>query len=528
MTILEMSLSASVLIMAVIVIRTLALHKLPKKTFLALWGIVLCRLLVPFSIPSQFSIYTLIEKIGNGIMGQSGTTAPNAGMFPTFITNAGTIQNTETISQVTSSIVNLSPLRLIWIVGCIACILFFVVTHLRCRQEYKTALPIQNNFVNKWQQEHSMKRPVQIRQSDKIAAPLTYGIWKPVILLPKTTDYADERRLQYILAHEYVHIKRFDTLSKWLLAATLCLHWFNPLVWVMYTLFNRDIELSCDETVVQAFGVTIKSAYALTLIGLAEKKSKFTPLCNNFSKNSIEERITAIMKIKKTSLVGIVLALTLILGTTTVFATSALAGNSNSTDNSSPESVMDKYDEETGKKMISVDNGETWMTEEEFENAYPDPEVEAEWWSYDEYKTWLEQEKIALQDMIGEKGWNPTDGSYVWTQEMVDETISVYEEILEEIRNGTMVSKSISMTVNGEEFDGMMSYNPEDIGTIHEYEVGWTLDNGDTAHFGPYDTKEELLAEVEPYCEEQVSAGTMTQAEVNTLLNDINNLNNGN
>jgi len=323
MTILQMSLSASILIMVVIVIRALALHKLPKKTFLALWGIVLCRLLIPFSIQSQFSIYTLVEKIGSGIMEQNGTTTPNTRMFPTFIDNAGITQNTGATLQTTSPAVNLSPIMLIWIVGCIACALFFIVTHLHCRREYKTALPIQNSFVNKWKQEHFIKRTVQIRQSDKIAAPLTYGIWKPIVLLPKTTDYTDERRLQYILAHEYAHIKRFDTLLKWVLAAVLCIHWFNPLVWVMYILSNRDIELSCDETVVRIFGETIKSAYALALIGLEEKKSRFNPLCNNFSKNSIEERIKAIMKIKKTSLVGIILALLLVVGTSTAFVTSA-------------------------------------------------------------------------------------------------------------------------------------------------------------------------------------------------------------
>ncbi len=98
------------------------------------------------------------------------------------------------------------------------------------------------------------------------------------MLLPKTTDWTDEARLRYILTHEFVHIRRFDVLTKLLLVSALCIHWFNPFVWAMYVLFNRDIELSCDETVVRTFGDTIKSAYALTLIGLEEKKSRLTPL----------------------------------------------------------------------------------------------------------------------------------------------------------------------------------------------------------------------------------------------------------
>ncbi len=92
---------------------------------------------------------------------------------------------------------------------------------------------------------------MEIRQSDRIAALLTYGVLRPVVLIPKQTDWTDETRLKVILTHEFVHIRRFDTLTKLLLAAALCIHWFNPFVWVMYVLANRDIELSCDETVVR-------------------------------------------------------------------------------------------------------------------------------------------------------------------------------------------------------------------------------------------------------------------------------------
>ena len=176
--------------------------------------------------------------------------------------------------------------------------------------------------------EHPTKRNVQIRQSDKIAAPLTYGVFLPVILLPKTTDWTDEKKLRYILTHELVHIRCFDTLKKWMLVTALCIHWFNPFVWVMYVLANRDIELSCDETVIRTIGETMKSAYALTLIGMEEKKSKLTPLVNNFSKNAIEERINSIMKLKKASFMGLFLALVLVIGTATIFATSTAASAS--------------------------------------------------------------------------------------------------------------------------------------------------------------------------------------------------------
>ncbi len=332
LTILEMSLSTAILILAIVIIRALALHKLPKKTFLVLWGVALCRLLIPISIPSRFSVYTFVDMLKNKA---SRIDAPYIAMETVRADVVFTDAAAETFS----------PFMLIWVIGALACAMFFLVTHLRCRKEYKTALPIDNEYIRQWLSEHPTRRKVQIRQSDEIAAPLTYGIFRPVVLLPKTTDWTDETRLQYILAHEFVHIRRFDTLAKLLLAAALCAHWFNPFVWVMYVLANRDIELSCDETVVWTFGETMKSAYALTLIGLEEKKSRLSPLVNNFSKNSIEERIVSIMKVRKNSIVNTMLSLGLVIGTVTVFATSAMA--------SAPFAEVTLSDDAMGVSIIS-------------------------------------------------------------------------------------------------------------------------------------------------------------------------------
>lgn len=321
MMILKMSLSAAVFILVIVVIRALAISKLPKKTFLALWGVALCRLLIPFSIPSHWSAYNAVSNISE--------TFPEIRNITTVILNT-TTQITASYSVPEESVnaltipLSVSPFVFIWLTGAILMVAFFLVMHLRYRREYKTALPINDYFLNKWLAEHVTRRTVQLRQSDRISAPLTYGIWRPVILLPKVMDYTDICKLKYILTHEFIHIKRFDTLKKLLFAAALCAHWFNPCVWVMYILANRDIELSCDEAVVRTFGETMKSAYAMTLIDMEETKSTLTPLCNNFSKNAIEERITAIMRIKKTTIVSIILALALVVGTTVAFATSAV------------------------------------------------------------------------------------------------------------------------------------------------------------------------------------------------------------
>lgn len=319
MSILQISVSSSILLLFIIVIRSALQNKLPQKTFIILWGVALFRLLIPITVPSQFSIFTLIKKVTSLPDTQNiGISSADMGIAEIMSSVQATRMN-GTVQML------LSPQLILWLIGMLTVALFITITHLRCRQSYKMALPMETVFLTKWKKEHPTRRIIQIKQSDKITTPLTYGIIRPVILLPKSMNDADECKLQYVLAHEFTHIKRFDVLFKCLLAASLCVHWYNPLVWVMYVLANRDIEISCDEAVVKAFGETTKSAYALTLISLEEKKSRLTPLCNHFSKNALEERITSIMKIKKTSVTGIALAFILIAGTTTVFATSASA-----------------------------------------------------------------------------------------------------------------------------------------------------------------------------------------------------------
>jgi beta-lactamase regulating signal transducer with metallopeptidase domain len=302
----EMSVTAIILIVSIIIIRALFVYKLPKRTFVILWGIVMLRLTVPIS-------YTLPDKTSQILPVQSNYTL--------YEFNGITKPNENSISH--SSIMttekdgNVQQLSLLvfrgWFLGTTTIAFYFIFGHLKARKEYKTALPINNHFINEWLTLHKLKRKIAVKQSDKIHAPLTYGVFRPIILFPKSIVWSDEESLRLVLAHEYTHIKRFDIIAKWLLAVVLCLHWFNPFVWAMYILANRDIELSCDENVINAaHGDNKKSVYAQTLIKLEEQKNGFTPLFNHFAKNAIEERLVSIMKIKKTSFICILLAVALV------------------------------------------------------------------------------------------------------------------------------------------------------------------------------------------------------------------------
>ena len=292
MNLLQMSFSGAAFIAAVVIIRAVAINKLPKKTFLVLWELVILKLLIPFSIPSMFSIYTLVTR------SISSTTLPEVGTDHNIPTMQGLFVTTQGIEQPPADILpSISMWFIVWCAGLILIALFFIISYLRCLVEFRTALPVHNHYVGKWLADRPLKRPILVRQSDRISAPLTYGIFRPVILMPKKIDWKNEKQLQYVLSHEYVHIYRYDTVTKLIATLALCIHWFNPFVWVMYILFNRDIELACDESVIRQFGEKSKSAYSLMLINMEATKSGLLPFCNNLSKNAIEERITAVMKI---------------------------------------------------------------------------------------------------------------------------------------------------------------------------------------------------------------------------------------
>lgn len=555
MSFLHMSIAGAAMILAITVIRALAINRVPKKTFLVLWGAVLLRLLIPFSLPSRLSIYALLARKTAPVMPNTPVAALNAG--PTMQALSASPQPVKVNGAA------ISGWGLVWAVGLLACAAVFAVAYWKCYREFQTSLPVDNAVCRRWLQAHPLRRAMTIRQSDRISSPLTFGMLRPVILMPKKTDWQDERTLQYVLEHEFVHIRRFDVLSKLLLIAAACVHWFNPLVWVMYVLANRDLELSCDESVVRYFGGGTRAAYANVLISMEETKSGFAPLCNHFSKNAIEERITAIMKIKKTTILSLAAAAVLVAGTVTAFATSAPIPNGkagaiteeNSSaawggaeafatgeglkpraeyvavgitekeklwyyqgkpiaaiyddnsgiymddkaedgvylnikrgDNGSvtdvevitrkqfrelvdrhmrlnpPESTMDEWsiisyvDAADGKTYYSFDDGKTFtpLTDAEFERLYPTPDIE--WWTYDGYKAWLDNERVQLQSMLGEKGWTSGRGDFIWTQEMINETISLYEGILADIKNGALYSKSM----DGQD-DVLVSYNPADV-----------------------------------------------------------------
>ena len=194
MSLIQMSTSGAVMILAVLLIRFAAVNRLPKKLFILLWEAALLRLLLPFSIPSVFSIYTAVRRVmtrsvigwNGAVQSAQGTGIPQGAgtALPVPENMASTLLEIE----ITESAGTLSIWTILWLTGVCICAVFFVIAYLRCRREFEMSLPVHHDFSARWLREHPLRRRVQLRQSDRIKTPLTYGVLKPVILLPKETD----------------------------------------------------------------------------------------------------------------------------------------------------------------------------------------------------------------------------------------------------------------------------------------------------------------------------------------------------
>ena len=326
MSLLDMSVAGGVVILAVIVLRALGQNRLPKATFTVLWTVALLRLFIPAAVPSAVSVYAWFPP-----QAEAAETAPAAvtpapaedrpAVLPA--ADRGPSEAAEQVSPAARDAAAIPWRTVLWAAGALGCGGFFAGAYVHSRRKFREAVAAEDGFVRRWQESHPLHRRVSVRLSGRVDAPMTYGLFRPVILLPAGLDWRDEKGLGFILAHEYGHIRRLDGLRKLVLTAAVCLHWFNPLVWAMFILANRDMEMACDEQVVRAMETHTRADYARTLIRMEEARAGLMPLVSHFSANAMEERITAIMKSRKLTAWAVVLSLILTMGVTAVFATGA-------------------------------------------------------------------------------------------------------------------------------------------------------------------------------------------------------------
>lgn len=292
MVLFRMGMQASFLIAAILAIRKIFSHRFPPEFYLVLWDAVLARMLIPGFVHSPFSVYSFLpvrlrEDFTRNVPGRL-----------------------------------LNPLFVIWLGGVLISGSFFVAQFIILQRQSKDAAPfIPDAAVSQRMRIH---RPVQIFVSDKICSPYTIGILLPKIFLPRDA-VCNGLESEWIIIHEYMHIRRWDSLRKFLAVLAFCLHWYQPFSWGMLYYLTRDIEIGCDKSVVRYLGNdrNHKRMYASVLMRFSSGKFSASGMTLSFAQSEIEERILFIMSSKNGSFVRRIVCSVFAFGIVIFFATSS-------------------------------------------------------------------------------------------------------------------------------------------------------------------------------------------------------------
>ena len=279
---LNLSISASWLVLAVLVLRLIS-KRSPKWVNVLLWGIVALRLVLPFSIESALSLIPSAETVSPAAV--QFDPAPTITSGVSVIDNAVNPSLSEHFAAVPTASVN--PLYVwaylagwVWLIGLGAMLLYALVSYLRLRRRVSVSLPIQDH----------------IYLCDAISSPFILGVVKPHIYLPSGLD---EVQRQNVLAHEQAHLARRDHWWKPLGFALLAVYWFNPVLWLAYTLLCRDIELACDERVIRTMDESAVKTYSTVLLACSMPRKAVITCPLAFGEVGVKERVKNALHYKK-------------------------------------------------------------------------------------------------------------------------------------------------------------------------------------------------------------------------------------
>lgn len=387
---LELSLNGAVFIAAIALLRAALRRYLPRTAFVVLWVAAAVRLLCPVRLPSQLSVWRMfaaapVQAVPAAAVLVRRSPIPGAG-FPM----------REALPDVCDF------LGKVWLLGTVLLLLGIAGAYACGVRRSRGARPVGDGvYVCKG-----------------IGSPQLCGIVRPRILVPEGVQ---ESVLPYILLHERVHMRRLDNLWKLLALGAAAVHWFNPAAWVLAVLLGHDLEVSCDEWVLRGLDDGQRRTYALALITMAECPQGRSPATCGFLHNPLEERIRSIMTNRKKSMFALTAATAMILCTTSAFATNAPV-----------TAEMQDYEIKTGNYVVSTKDGSEEVVVSTVDGL--DSVVTGvdgmTFYTADEYAAYLEEQKSVLLDEL-EAGR--------LLQETYDMTIRDMEELLEGIRDGSMM-----------------------------------------------------------------------------------------
>lgn len=315
-TVLNMSITGAYIAAAIIILR-IAMKKLPKKYSYLLWAILGIRLLCPFSFSSAVSIFNVL------VPEKPAITSGQMEFIPNDIEYAAEPRITVSVPPVNNAIneqlppaqpsVSANPMQIamavgayIWAFGTLAMAVYTAVSYTSVRKKVRNAKLSDGNVYT----------------CESIETPFVFGLIKPRIYLPENISAEDR---PYIIAHEQTHIDRKDYIVKLIAMAALCIHWFNPMVWLSYRLMTKDMELSCDEKALGSFDTDVKKAYANALLNISLKQNRLSlGGVLSFGESNIKSRIKGVLGAKKPKVIAIVSAVIAVVAAAVCLLTNAV------------------------------------------------------------------------------------------------------------------------------------------------------------------------------------------------------------
>lgn len=337
--VLNMSITSSISIIVILLARIILKHA-PKIFSYALWAVVLFRLLCPVSLTSQFSLMGLFPAptTETGRIEYVSLDVPNTERPAITVNVPASDLNQTTDSSVEVMVAGsidflVSIVSIVWICGVAVMLIFHLLQLIRLCRKLIGSIPLKDN----------------IYLADYISTPFVMGLIHPKIYLPSAMSETEQ---SYIIQHEKHHIRRCDHVIKLLAFIAMCIHWFNPLVWLAFALSSKDMEMSCDEAVMKQIGRDIRADYSSSLLQFSTGKRVLigTPLA--FGEGDTKERIENIMKYKKPTIVIVILAVIVCVG-----LTACLSSNPQSdAEKNHLAAIGSLKEEEIGKTLSELKN----------------------------------------------------------------------------------------------------------------------------------------------------------------------------
>lgn len=294
LTFIQVGITGSIFVFAVLLLRLATRTRMPNMLFYWLWNIAAVLFLVPFRVPSNFSVYSFLSAL----IGNPGVSDENPLAKRLF--EGASVQAHIGTHDFTVGVPVESGVSAVLIVGAVFALVMWVVQSINWAAKIRSAQRVDGYaWTSRWLEERR-RVPVAIKKLEGINSPFIFGHLHLQVIFPMDWDFENQRETELALEHELAHAAHFDNLRKSIFILLLCVHWYNPAAWVLYRLAVRDMELFSDEWVVSHSNYDVRECYAQMLLQVGSKASGRTVMVHNYlAARVMRERIIAIMKTKK-------------------------------------------------------------------------------------------------------------------------------------------------------------------------------------------------------------------------------------